>query len=53
MSGELPPATARAVVEALESEIVDLDAAAFGGTAGTRTGEDAVRIVPGSPEPTD
>jgi hypothetical protein len=53
MSGELAPATARAVIDTLESEIVDLDAAADGETAGTRAAEDAVRIVPGSPEPPD
>lgn len=52
MSGEVTPATAQVVVENLESEIVDLDAV-LAEEARVLAAEDAVRIVPGSPEPPD
>ena len=52
MSGELPPATAQVVVDNLESEIVDPDAV-LAEEERVAAAEDAVWIVPGSPEPPD
>ena len=52
MSVEMPPGAAREVVERLEDEVVDLDAV-LAAEPGRETAQDAVRTVPGSPEPPD